>query len=138
MYYSVRDFADGVRELKDSMDASVWPPEKVILEFLPAENDPALSYIPNRLKIKGGLKDDSLLDAKVITLVEDSSAEENTLSWDDLSSVIAKKRSEKGMAFAIGDGLAAECSWLAGWKYSVETRELELSLQMIGADELWL
>lgn len=138
MHYSVKDFADGIRDLEDSMDAAAWPPKKVILEFIPAENDPALSYIPSHLKIKGGLKDDSLLDAKVITLIEDSSAEEHTLSWDDLSSVIAKKRSGKGLAFTIGDGLAAERSWLAGWEYSDETGELVLSLQMVGADELWL
>ena len=138
MYYSVRDFADGIKDLKDLSDASAWPPKKVVLEFIPAENDPALSYMPTHLRIEGGIKDDSLLDAKVITLVEDSSAEENTLSWDDLSNVIARKRSDKDFAFVIGDDVPEERAWLAGWEYDDEARVLELSLQLIGADELWL
>ena len=138
MYYSVRDFVDEIKDLKDSTDASAWPPEKVVLEFIPAENDPALAYMPTRLRIEGSIEDNSLLDAKAITLVEDSSAEEYTLSWDDLSNVIARKRSDKGIAFVIGDDIPEGHAWLAGCEYNDETRELELSLQMIGADELWL
>lgn len=46
--------------------------------------------------------------------------------------------SDKGIAFVIGDDIPEGHAWLADWEYDDEARELELSLQMIGADELWL